>query len=98
RFSRDWSSDVCSSDLVADDCNIRRMFHEQTSGTTGKPLDIWRMRGTVEGLYALAAARAEEWYGLPATARFARLGGQLVTPVRQQIGRATCREREDKVG
>lgn len=70
--------------FVADDCNIRRMFHEQTSGTTGKPLDIWRTRRTVECLYALAAARAEVWYGIPATARFARLGGQLVTPVRQR--------------
>lgn len=70
--------------FVADDCNVRRMFHEQTSGTTGKPLDIWRSRATVEALYALAAARADCWYGVPVTARFARLGGQLVTPVRQR--------------
>jgi phenylacetate-CoA ligase len=70
--------------FVADDCNIRRMFHEQTSGTTGKPLDIWRTRSTVEALYALAGARADHWYGVPVTARFARLGGQLVTPVRQR--------------
>ena len=27
--------------FVADDCNPRRMLHEQTSGTTGKPLHIW---------------------------------------------------------
>lgn len=70
--------------FVADDCNIRRMFHEQTSGTTGKPLDIWRTRKTVESLYALAAARGERWYGIPMTARYARLGGQLVTPVQQR--------------
>ena len=70
--------------FVADDCNIRRMFHERTSGTTGKPLDIWRSRRTVEALYALAAARTTSWYGIPVTARFAQLGGQLVTPVRQR--------------
>jgi phenylacetate-CoA ligase len=70
--------------FVADDCDTRRMFHEQTSGTTGKPLDIWRTRQTVEGLYAMADARTTRWHGVPAEARWARLGGQLVTPVRQR--------------
>jgi phenylacetate-CoA ligase len=26
--------------FVADDCDVRRMFHEHTSGTTGKSLDL----------------------------------------------------------
>lgn len=70
--------------FVADDCDTRRMFHEQTSGTTGKPLEIWRTRPTVEGLYALAEARTRIWEGIPETARWARLGGQLVTPIAQR--------------
>jgi phenylacetate-CoA ligase len=70
--------------FVADDCSITRMFHEQTSGTTGKPIEIWRTRSTVQGLYALARARTLDWHKIPDGARYARLGGQLVTPVRQR--------------
>jgi phenylacetate-CoA ligase len=70
--------------FVAADCDRRRMFHEQTSGTTGKPLDIWRARSTVEALYAIAAARTLRWDGIPSDVRWARLGGQLVIPVRQR--------------
>ena len=70
--------------FVADDCDVKKMFHEQTSGTTGKPLDIWRTRPTVAALYAIADARTRVWDGISATARWARLGGQLVTPVRQR--------------
>lgn len=70
--------------FVADDCNIRRMFPEQTSGTTGKPLRLWRRRDTVQGLYAIATARTRRWHGVAPDDRWARLGGQLVTPVAQQ--------------
>ncbi|MGH7559682.1 MAG: phenylacetate--CoA ligase family protein [Gemmatimonadales bacterium] len=70
--------------FLADDCHPRRMFHEQTSGTTGKPLDLWRTRLTVSTLYALSDARTDAWHGVPPRARYARLGGQLVTPVRQR--------------
>src|SRR5262249_34880573 len=27
--------------FLAEDCDRRRMIHERTSGTTGKPLDLW---------------------------------------------------------
>lgn len=70
--------------FVAVDCDRRRMFHEQTSGTTGTPLDIWRSRETVQLLYAIAAARTRVWDGVPAGARYARLGGQLVVPIAQR--------------
>lgn len=30
--------------FVADDCAIKKMFHEYTSGTTGKSLDLWWSR------------------------------------------------------
>lgn len=70
--------------FVADDCRVDRMFHEQTSGTTGKPLEIWRSRTTVRALYALVRARTRVWNGVPHGARYARFGGQLVTPVAQR--------------
>jgi phenylacetate-CoA ligase len=70
--------------FVADDCDVRRMYHERTSGTTGKPLDVWRSRSTVEQHFALVRARTRLWFRVPASARYARLGGQLVTPVRQR--------------
>ena len=43
--------------FLADDCDPRRMFAEHTSGTTGKPLDLWWSRETVRYWYALFEAR-----------------------------------------
>src|SRR5262245_45887648 len=65
--------------FVADDCNVRAMFHEHTSGTTGKPLDLWWSRDTVRAWYALFEARCRRWYGVSRQDRWAILGGQLVT-------------------
>ena len=70
--------------FVADDCNIRQMFHEHTSGTTGKSLDLWWSRSTVRAWYALFEARWRKWYGVSRHQRWAILGGQLITPVRQE--------------
>jgi len=70
--------------FIADDCNPRQMQHEHTSGTTGKPLDLWLSRQTVRQWYALSEARWRRWYGVSQTDRWAILGGQLVTPVQQR--------------
>lgn len=70
--------------FVADDRRIRGMFHEQTSGTTGTPLDVWRSRDTLTWLYAMAEARTLRWHGIPSEARYARLGGQMITPTAQR--------------
>lgn len=70
--------------FVAEDCDVRKMMHGQTSGTTGTPIHIWQSRATLARLYAIADTRTREWDGIPATARWARLGGQLVTPVAQR--------------
>jgi len=67
--------------FVADDCNARRMFHEHTSGTTGKPLDLWWSRKTVQRWYALFEARWRRWYGISRRDRWAMLGGQLITSI-----------------
>jgi phenylacetate-CoA ligase len=70
--------------FVAEDCDIRRMFHEHTSGTTGKSLDLWWSRETVRAWYAIFEARCRRWYGVSRHDRWAILGGQLVTSVHQR--------------
>jgi phenylacetate-CoA ligase len=67
--------------FVADDCNIARMFHDHTSGTSGKSLDVWLSRDTVRGWYALFELRCRVWHGVAGHDRWAILGGQLVVPV-----------------
>jgi phenylacetate-CoA ligase len=66
--------------FVADGCDVRRMFHDHTSGTTGKSLDLWCSRETVRGWYALFEARVRRWYRVSRHDRWANLGGQLVQP------------------
>jgi phenylacetate-CoA ligase len=61
----------------------RRMLHKQTSGTTGKPLDLWSSRRFLHAWYALFEARCRRWYNVSSRDRYAMLGGQVVTPVRQ---------------
>jgi phenylacetate-CoA ligase len=70
--------------FLADDCDHRQMYRETTSGTTGTPLEIWRSRATIATLYAIASVRTRGWDGIPQDVRWARLGGQLVTPVQQR--------------
>jgi phenylacetate-CoA ligase len=70
--------------FVADDCNVRRMFREDTSGTTGKPLTVWWSLDTVRKWYALSEARIRYWNGVSRRNCWAMVGGQLVTPVSQQ--------------
>lgn len=67
--------------FVADDCDVKKMFHEHTSGTSGTSLDLWWSRSTVRAWYALFEARWRRWYGVSRSDRWAMLGGQLVTSV-----------------
>ena len=66
--------------FIADDQNPRWMFTEHTSGTSGKPLVLWRTHRTMRALYALSVARTRLWHGVSRTDRWAMLGGQLVVP------------------
>ncbi len=70
--------------FIAEDQDSRRLFHERTSGTTGKPIDLWLSRRTLTALYAIAQTRTLTWHDIPARVRMARLGGQLVVPVAQR--------------
>src|SRR5207302_4561275 len=73
RFSRDWSSDVCSSDLLR---SVRNL--SQGSAEKGGRLSCTRHWGRpgFGGAFASPPARAES----------------------AQIGRASCREREQTAG
>ncbi|MCC6972728.1 MAG: phenylacetate--CoA ligase family protein [Anaerolineae bacterium] len=66
--------------FVADDCDVRKMWVEHTSGTTGTPLTLWMNRDTIRAWYALFEARWRRWYGVSLRDRWAILGGQLVVP------------------
>ena len=70
--------------FIAEDCDPRHMFHEHTSGTTGKSLDLWWSLSTVRQWYALFEARCRLWYGVSRRDRWAILGGQLVAPAQQR--------------
>ncbi len=69
--------------FVAEDCNTQEMFHEHTSGTTGKPLSLWWSRETVRAWYALFEVRIRLWNDVSRHNRWVMLGGQLVTPFTQ---------------
>lgn len=69
--------------FIANDISHKSMYHVHTSGTTGKPIDLWWSKQTVRQWYALFEARWRRWYGVSFRERWAILGGQLVTPVRQ---------------
>jgi len=66
--------------FIADDRNPRWMFSEHTSGTTGRPLVLWRTHRTIRSLYALSVARTRLWHGVSRRDRWAMLGGQLIVP------------------
>jgi phenylacetate-CoA ligase len=70
--------------FVADDCDVRRMFPEHTSGTSGTPLNLWWSRQTVREWYALFEARWRRWYGVSRHHRWAILGGQMIVPFEQR--------------
>lgn len=63
--------------------NVRWMFRDHTSGTTGTSLDIGLSRRVVRTWYALFEARWRRWYGVSRQDRWTILGGQLVKPVSQ---------------
>lgn len=69
--------------FIADDCRPRRMVRDHTSGTSGRPLQLWRSLKTLRARYALYEARHRLWYGVSRHDRWAMLGGQLVVPFAQ---------------
>src|SRR5690606_41047615 len=79
RFSLDWSSDVCSSDLGA--ANLMRTWLEAFTGVPLTPIE--NMMGRVNNLLGNIAVLTHE----QVTELLEQLDAQL------QIGRASCRVR-----
>src|SRR5690606_39719866 len=94
RFSRDWSSDVCSSDLSMP-CTVAAMPLEQSS-VMNVPLSHYALRSwnTRDGLPHNSINRISQ--GPDGYLWLATWEG----PVRYngQIGRASCRERGRRLG
>ncbi len=65
--------------FLAEDSRPERMVSLHTSGTSGKPLTLWRSRETNLAWYALFEVRSRLWHGVDRACRWANLGGQLVT-------------------
>lgn len=70
--------------FLAEDCDPQRMFRENTSGTTGKPLELWLSRETVRQWFAVYEARTRRWHGHSRKENWAILGGQPVVPADRQ--------------
>src|SRR5690606_40793203 len=85
RFSRDWSSDVCSSDLEEG---------EAVAADLGDAAAYRRLDVTSEDDWIAAIADAEETFG-PVTTLINNAGILDFAPIHKQdkIGRASCRER-----
>ena len=66
--------------FVADDSPVSRLFPVNTSGTTGKPLRLWRSRAANQWYYAILEARFRRWHGVTWRRNWAILGGQSVVP------------------
>src|SRR5690606_39981285 len=85
RFSRDWSSDVCSSDLAAALAGL--------GATRARAIWLSCFTGLIEiaaGLAGLGVANAAASV-LPAL--LAAAAGAMLFVVSHEIGRASCRER-----
>jgi len=64
--------------FIADDRQVGRLFEVNTSGTTGKPMRVWRSREVSGAYYALLEARFRHWHGVSWHDNWAVLGGQAV--------------------
>lgn len=70
--------------FVADDCDISKMYHDHTSGTTGTPLHLYFSRSTLRQWYALFEARLRRWHGVSIAEPWGIFGGQAVVPFSQR--------------
>jgi phenylacetate-CoA ligase len=64
--------------FVADDCRIERMQRLRTTGTTGRPLTIWKSLRVLRRQYAGTEARWRRWYGISRRQPWALLGSRRI--------------------
>src|SRR5690606_40729074 len=94
RFSRDWSSDVCSSDLGDDGAGQGFVVEGpeilQRTATTGQQQDV--VAATAPGLLEHGADLGGGAFALD------RYRQHVHLQQGEEIGRASCRETEDVLG
>src|SRR5690606_39442948 len=91
RFSRDWSSDVCSSDLDAPG-HVRAQVH----GVTGEVARVESLRRASRDKFALPGLRApslDDREVAVSQADGALHDAHQIAVHADEIGRASCRER-----
>src|SRR5207249_6336614 len=90
RSKRDWSSDVCSSDLSL---QPKPTAHYPTSPVTTSSVRV-RFAPSPTGYLHVGGARTALFNWL-----FARhTGGKFLLRIEDKIGRASCRERVQRLG
>src|SRR5690606_40149282 len=94
RFSRDWSSDVCSSDLrqiVPQAVNFVEQCQDGGTVIVAQALDVVAPDGHITGCYAGICSHEEQ------NRLSFRKGAQcqLRFIAKSEIGRASCRERRE---
>lgn len=66
--------------FLSDKPKTRYLYHENTSGTTGTPMELWFSKQTQRRYYALHDCRLRTWNDLHRSDPWAILGGQQVVP------------------
>jgi phenylacetate-CoA ligase len=69
--------------FVADGYAAGKLLKEQTSGSTGTPVELRSDRAAQQAWYALFEARTRRWNGVGRADRWGMLGGQRVAPFEQ---------------
>jgi phenylacetate-CoA ligase len=70
--------------FIVENCNLRKMNYEQTSGSTGTPIDLWSSAKMEKFWYALDEARWKRWYGVSRKERWAIFGAKPVVPSKRR--------------
>ena len=73
-----------AQDFINTDFNVNKLEHIQTSGTTGKPLNLFFNRNTTSIWYTIFEHRCKVWNKVSDKDIWANIGGQLITEYNQE--------------
>ncbi len=66
------------SAFLSEKSSHKKLYKENTGGTTGTPLNLWFEKSAVREWYALFEARWRRWNGVSLADRWAIIGGQQI--------------------
>lgn len=70
--------------FLSDESNPSEMYTEFTSGTTGKPLQVWWSKETTLEYYAIYERRIRNWHDVHLNDAHILIGGRMVVPVNRK--------------